>query len=340
VKLADVLPRAGRKLGDVTVGDMLASGSFGLVHKAFDNAGKMLVLKWLNLIFWEVPSVCLHFWKEMDVLRYLARAQADGRLRPGSVPDIKGHGEIYGVPFIIMEYIEGMTLADAIHQQESKNSRSRREWLKLVVSLLLDVCTTLRFCHDHGIIHQDLKPSNLMLTKLREGEGSEWRAVVIDFGLAYAPASVSPFVYQKGRMGTPGFIPPEHARIQPGCDAPISPKSDTFSLCAVLCRCVYGEPVYGRVNETELLRRAEKGILSLPAEHPTDPPGLWEIVERGTRVDPEARYANISELIDALKLFQEALLTYEEAHRQRVSRVIVAVCFPIFFVLGYLLGRY
>lgn len=303
--VGDVLPRPGGSFMHWRVGDMIGHGSFGYVNLLQDSAGKALVLKWVTPLHMASPSVIAHAWVEMSILHYLGLAQREGRLLPGSVPQHEEHGEWCGVTFLVMERIQGETLADVILRQEKENIWSRREWLRFLVDVLLQICRTLEFCHREGIIHQDLKPSNLMLTKRKQDEGSEqWRAVLIDFGLAYAPPVISSISYQKGRMGTPGYIPPELARVPGESDAPISSKSDVFSLCATLCRGAYEKSVYGRGSEEVLLQRAVDGAIVLPEQLSGDPPGLWEIVERGTRVDPEARYANISDLIDALRLLQ------------------------------------
>lgn len=292
--LEDFLPRRGEVFHEFDVGSCLGVGSFGTVHRVYDATGAVWALKYLRPEAYGNSVTVDNFRREMDVLRAFHRAREQGVACPTSLPKYHSHGRtIHGIPFIVMNCVEG----------ESLDTLWRRGELSIlyVVNVLLQICEALAFCHERGIVHCDVKPLNILVTKTPEGEV---RAALIDFGLASAPESItdvktaSPY----GCFGTIGYMPPEQAGLD---GRPASARNDIFSLGATLCRCTYRSSVFPLGTEAVLLAHAQKGNVVLPTRR-SDDPGIWEIIQKATRPNPEDRYASMEEFSNDLRRVRDA----------------------------------
>ncbi|WP_437285717.1 serine/threonine-protein kinase [Sorangium sp. So ce406] len=202
--------------GRFCIEHLAASGGMGAVYRARDlETGQPVAIKLLTA---EGAQHLGRFARE-------AQALAAARV-PGVVRYVAHGATAWGQPYIAMEWLDGETLSD----------RLTRTGLTLeeTVALGLHVATTLGAVHELGLVHRDLKPTNLLLE-----DGALDRVTLIDFGLARTTAD-EPLTAAGLVLGTPGYMAPEQARGELNVDA----RVDVFALGCILYRCLTGRAAF------------------------------------------------------------------------------------------------
>jgi serine/threonine protein kinase len=202
-----------KKIGRYEILGELGHGAMGTVYRAKDPAmDRVVALKTIMSIV--LASEQGGEFRE----RFYREARAAGSLNhPGIVP-VYDVGEHEGLPFLVMEFISGKTLADRVKKGE-------RIPLGRVCEIGQKIAEALGYAHEHGVIHRDIKPANILLTS-REEHGIE-RPKITDFGVAKLAAGQTTMTGQM--VGTPAYMPPEQFT-----GAPIDGRADIFSLGVVL----------------------------------------------------------------------------------------------------------
>ena len=227
------------------------------------------------------------------VTEWLHEARAVSRLSHPNVVPVFEADEVDGQPYLVFEYVEGPTLAQARRGQPAMPARQAAE-------LMLGVLDALAAAHDQGIVHRDLKPSNILL-------GSDGRARVMDFGIA---ARVAPPRRAAGRrngvtdtapvpdgriMGTAGYISPEAARGE----APV-PAMDVFAAGMMLGELLAGAPLMREIDPYRAVERVQHEDLTLPETVKVDAT-LRGIVQRAITRDIASRYDSARSMQTALR---------------------------------------
>jgi serine/threonine-protein kinase len=254
----------------------LGRGTSGVVYKAHDpKLDRLVALKILRpeLVSLDESGVSLK-------QRFHQEAVAAGRLTHPAIIAVHDVGEAEGRPFIIMEYIDGGTLADLLLGGQPLP-------LADAVEIVVQVCAALDYAHRHGVVHRDIKPRNILV-----GPGL---TKVTDFGTARVlDASHT----QTGTMlGTPAYMSPEMVRGQAA-----DPRSDLFSLGVVLYETLTGVNPFNAADLAAVLYR----IVNLDApsvrHHNAElPPALDRVLRRALTKEPEARYATARDFANALR---------------------------------------
>jgi serine/threonine protein kinase len=191
-----------------------------------------------------------------------------------------------GAPFMIMEYLEGQPLTSLIEKQGHLE-------LPQFINIFTQICDGLQFAHERGIVHRDVKPSNIMVTA---GEGGVETAKVLDFGIAKLRAETDQkHLTPTGNvLGSPAYIAPEQCAGEKA-----SPSIDVYALGCVMYEALCGHPpfVHESVIKMLLLQLSEPApALSTVCKEGTVPPALEYIIMRCLEKDPAARYLSASEL--------------------------------------------
>ena len=182
--------------------------------------------------------------------------------------------------YIVFEYVPGRTLAEHLAQQGRCAPHE-------AVALMVDVLEGLQAAHASGIVHGNLKPSNVMVDNQRH-------ARVMDFGTA---APVQAAASAQGVVGTPSYLAPEAA----GGAAP-SPAMDVYSAALVLVELLTGHPLMPRQNAWQALYRSANEFATLPDDlGPGVDGALRAVVQRALARSPGARYATAGDFRDALR---------------------------------------
>jgi serine/threonine protein kinase len=190
--------------------------------------------------------------------------------------------------FIVMQYIEGKTLKQAINNQPLANNT--------LISIALQVADALSSAHDHGIVHRDIKPQNIMITP-------RGQAKVLDFGLAkniYEKDSLTQRLDMMGIIetpGTPAYMSPEQSRRER-----IDRRSDIFSFGTVLYEMATGVKAFTGKDPLEIIKAVCKETTRPVSEiNANILPGFQEVLDRAMAKEADKRYQSMPEMIQDLK---------------------------------------
>lgn len=226
------------------------------------------------------------------VNRFLAEARTAGMLSHSHIVTIYDVGEADGVPYIAMEHLQGRPL-DEILRDEGRLTVER------VLTLGGQVADALAYAHARGVVHRDVKPSNILICD--HGR----TAKLLDFGIARIDARDEQDARrtQAGQvMGTPRYMSPEQAM-----GLPVDARSDLFSLGAVLYEMVTGKPAFpGTGLATLALQIAQEDPASIRRQVRECPRGLCFIIDKLLAKKPGDRFPDATRLADALARERDA----------------------------------
>jgi eukaryotic-like serine/threonine-protein kinase len=284
---------AGTKLGRYEIRSKLGKGGMGEVYLAQDmELDRKVALKILPA---ELAA------NQDRMRRFILEAKAAAALNHPNVAHIYEIGESEGLNFISMEYVEGKTLREKIHYEQTD--------LKKLVKYLQQVAGGLAKAHAVGIVHRDLKPDNIMIA--RDGY-----AKILDFGLAKlieipafgaegetvsdaATVAQEPYSIPGRLMGTVGYMSPEQAQGKTGS---IDYRSDIFSFgCMLFEVATRRRPFEGESNVQSLYRIVYEPAPLIRDLNPSAPLDLQRIVRRCLAKDPDERYQSIQDVALELK---------------------------------------
>ncbi|MFV1967782.1 MAG: WD40 repeat domain-containing serine/threonine protein kinase [Pirellulaceae bacterium] len=268
-------PSSLQRIGRFVVSEVVGRGSFSTVYRAYDTElDRTVAIKVPRGHYFEAPE---------EERRFLREARNAAGLRHPRIVRIHEIARDNNVPYLVCEYIEGQTLAD---------------WLKGAVvrfrdaaNLIANIADALEYAHQHGVIHRDVKTSNILID--RNGE-----SYVSDFGLARRDDADMTVTLEGDILGTPSFMPPEQAV---GDHAAVGAPSDIYSLGVVLYRMLCGEmPFRGsqRMLLHQVLNEQPKPPRSINEKVPRD---LETITLKAMSKEVHKRYQSGRELAEDLR---------------------------------------
>jgi serine/threonine-protein kinase len=215
--------------------------------------------------------------------RFLREIQMAARLTHPHILPLHDSGEVEGLLYYVMPYIEGESLRD--HLQ-----REHRVDLDQALELGREVADALDYAHQHGVVHRDIKPENILI--------ANGHAVVADFGIARAVSSGAELLTEAGSaVGTPMYMSPEQVEGDPDLDG----RSDIYSLGCVLFEALTGVPPFqGRSAQAILVRRLTESPPALRTLNPEIPAAVEAAVARALSREPADRFATAAGLSSAL----------------------------------------
>ena len=214
------------------------------------------------------------------VKKFRSEAQAAAGLMNPNIVNVYDVGEDRGLYYMVMELVEGITLKEYI---QKKGRLSTKE----VISISIQMCTGIEAAHRHHIIHRDIKPQNIIISK-------EGKVKVTDFGIARA---VNSNTISSNAMGSVHYVSPEQARGG-FCDM----KSDIYSAGITIYEMVTGKVPFDGDSTVAVAMKHLQEIITPPSEFAPDmSPALEKIILKCTQKSPDRRYQDISLLIQDLK---------------------------------------
>jgi len=249
----------------------LGSGAFGQVYRAIHpRSGHVVAIKLLD-----------HPLEAAESQRVITEARAAATIRHPNVVSVYDLGITADRrPFIVMEYLEGQTLADTWQGRVPSDD---------VVRIATDVLRGLAAAHRLGIVHRDLKPANVFVVQPH-------RVVIVDFGLAKLLADPrTPTVTIAGTsLGTPRYMSPEQIRGKE-----IDGRTDLYALGVMMYEAIAGEPPFSAASTFQLLEaHIEKPPPGLAADLPRN---LADVIDRALAKSPADRFADADTMRRALR---------------------------------------
>ncbi|MCB9470703.1 MAG: protein kinase [Candidatus Obscuribacterales bacterium] len=270
--------------GKYEVLSIIGGGAMGLVYKARHTLMKRVVaVKVLR------PNMALD---ETTVSRFQKESEALSVLDHPNILKVFDFGlNEQGQPYLVTDYLEGDTLADLLNRDE-------RIDYKRAIELFKQASSALSHAHKNGVIHRDMKPSNIMLVK--DDEGNEM-VKILDFGIAKVSddAESSTQLTKTGEVfGSPLYMSPEQCRGKK-----LDARSDIYSVGCVLYRSLVGAPpIIGQDLIECLYKHVNEDPASFAEAFPGNqiPAALEAVVMKCLMKDPALRYQSMNELRDAL----------------------------------------
>ena len=263
----------GLTLGPYRVLERIGRGGMATVYRAYHpGLDRHVAIKVLPEFFAEDENYRERFQQE---------ARSVARLKHPAILDVFDFGQENGITYLVLELIEGGTLADRVGSPID---------LEEAVRVLGQVAEGLDHAHSHGVLHRDIKPSNILIRK----DGSP---VIGDFGLAKMVGSIRKLTGSGTVMGTPEYMSPEQA-----ADDPVGPASDRYSLAVVAYEMLTGRVPFDADSPSAVLlshlnkpmppTHELKGELSAHVE---------DVLRKALAKPPDDRYATAAEFVAALR---------------------------------------
>jgi Tol biopolymer transport system component len=324
---------AGQKLGPYELGEAIGAGGMGEVYRARDTRlDRTVAVKVLPAHLADSPELRQRFERE---------ARAISSLNHPHICSLYDVGHQDGVSFLVMEFLEGETLA----QRLEKGALPLSDVLKYGVQ----IADALDKAHRQGVVHRDLKPGNIMLTP-------QTGAKLMDFGLAKsaiaaasissltAPAHASSPITTKGMIvGTFQYMSPEQVEGKE-----VDARSDLFAFGAVLYEMMTGRRAFqGKSQLSVASAILEKEPEPISVIQPMTPPSLDRTIRKCLAKDPEDRWQTARDLLLELKWIAEggsqagapAVVVAERKQRERGAWIAAAAfaLLAIVFAVGFVL---
>lgn len=272
-------PNIPETTGKYQIKKVVGQGAMGMVYQGFDpSIERVVAIKVINK-----HKVAGQGWAQQQA-RFKREAQAAGRLQHPNIVTVHEYGEDHGAPFIVMEYVEGASLADLLRQQ-------KRLALNEAVEIMRQLLDALNYSHNKGVVHRDIKPANVFILENRGVKLS-------DFGVAKLEASE---LTMPGMiLGTPVYMSPEQLKGQE-----VDLRSDLFSAGIVFYEMVTGERPFKGDRLLTLINNILNGEYIDPCDlNPQLPETFKRVIIKSLSKNPQDRYQSAKQFEQAI---QEAL---------------------------------
>jgi serine/threonine-protein kinase len=256
------------------LGDTLGYGGMSEVHRGMDTRlGRDVAIKVLRADLARDPQFQLRFRRE---------AQNAAALNHPAIVAVYDTGETQSefgpLPYIVMEYVDGQTLREIV-KTTGPLSQQR------VIEVMADVCAALDFSHRHQIIHRDVKPANIMIT--RQGA-----VKVMDFGIARALGEGQNVTQTAAVIGTAQYLSPEQARGEQ-----VDARSDVYAAGCVLFELLTGEPPFTGDTPVAVAYQHVREDPRRPSDvNPQITPALDAVILKALSKNPVNRYQSAAEM--------------------------------------------
>jgi WD40 repeat protein len=292
---------SGKQLGQYRIISPLGAGGMAAVFKAYQpSMDRHVAVKVLPRTYANEPGFLARFQQEARVIASLEH--------PHIVP-VHDFGEAEGYTYLVMRYVEGGTLADELHRAPLAIERVQR-----IVSQL---ASALDYAHARGIIHRDVKPSNVLIDQ-------QGNCQLTDFGLAKIVENTAQLTVSGAFLGTPKYASPEQGKAEP-----LSGRSDIYSLGVILYEMATGRVPFEAETPLALLFKHVHDPLPLPRNvNPAIPEQLEKIILKALAKDPLDRFATTDEVATALSQIQADLRAASTLDHAAVDALTQPRSFP------------
>ena len=305
------------RIGRFDILDKLGEGAMGTVYRALDPLIERTVA--IKTIPLNLPEEEKRLFED----RFLREAKSAGRLSHPNIVTIYDVGETDDFAYIAMEYLDGPSLREILREHGPLP-------LELALETALQMADALAFAHDHGVVHRDIKPPNVIVL------GKRGTVKLTDFGIAHLMSNTET---RAGMLlGSPRYMSPEQVQGQP-----VDGRSDIFSLGVVLYEMLAGRPPFGGEELHGILFRiVNEPVAPISQTRRNIPVGVDEILARCLAKKPHDRYSNANDLVNDLNklLHPPPIESTEQPVNPPLSRTLKAVAFgmPVLIALVLTIG--
>lgn len=261
--------------GRYEIGEVVGYGGMAEVHRGRDlRLGRDVAVKLLRADLSRDESFLVRFRRE---------AQNSASLNHPNIVAVFDTGEEHGIPYMVMEYVNGRTLKEVLMAEGRFDPVTACE-------VVADTCSALDFSHKHHIIHRDVKPGNVMLSDTNQVK-------VMDFGIARALASGQATMTQTSAViGTAQYLSPEQARGET-----VDARSDVYAVGCVLYELLVGHPPFTGDNPVSVAYQHVREEARPPSElNPNVPATVDAVVMKALAKNPDHRYRSAGEMREDL----------------------------------------
>jgi len=261
---------------------LIGEGGFGQVWLAHSvpavPGGDRVAVKILHLELVRSVDAMTRFQRELDAIERLDHPNVVRGLGHGTLAD--------GRPYLILEYIEGPSLREVLHERGGLPPAE-------MLTILEPLCDALHVAHDAGLVHRDVKASNVILAR----EGGAIRPVLLDFGLVKLIDQIGPgLTSSRSMLGTPAAMAPEQMRGQP-----VDARTDIYALGLLTYHALTGQPAFGGAPGVVQSYLAVHGPRPRPSTKVDIDPAIDEPIARALAPEPAARFPTAHAFAEALR---------------------------------------
>lgn len=259
---------------------LIGEGGFGQVWRARRTEDDLPVaIKVLHLELIRSVDALTRFQRELDAIERLHHTNVVGGLGHGTLDD--------GRPYLVLEYVEGPSLREVLHE---RGALAPPEML----TILEPLCDALSAAHAAGLVHRDVKASNVILARRDDGA---LRPVLLDFGLVKLVDQVGPgLTSSRSMLGTPAAMAPEQMRGQQ-----VDARTDIYALGLLAFHILTGQPAFGGAPGVVQSYLQVHGPRPRPSSKVDIDPAIDEPIARALAPEPDARFADAHAFSEALR---------------------------------------
>ncbi len=255
---------------------LIGEGGFGQVWRGTRD-GALVAIKILHLELIRSHDAIVRFERELEATERLQHRHVVRALDHGTLAD--------GRPFLVLEYVDGPSLRDVIHERGSLPPAE-------MLAILAPLCEALHAAHQLGLVHRDVKASNVILG--HDAAGS--RPVLLDFGLVKLLDQDGPgLTSSRSMLGTPAAMAPEQMKGQP-----VDARTDVYALGLLAYHMLTGAPAFGAPGVVQSYLQIH-GPRPRPSSKVDVDPAIDEPIARALAPDPKQRPATTMELLESLR---------------------------------------
>ena len=270
------MPDSAKKIGKYYALEVVGTGNMAVVYRGYDPFSDQEVAIKVS----HEKLKAMNFPGTLTRKLFFNEAQAAGALIHPNIVRVLDAGEHDGSPYLVMDYVgEGKTLDEFCRGNELLPA-------KRVGEIVYQCARALDYSHYHGVIHRDVKPSNILMTE-------QGRAKITDFGIAQRNTLDETQII--GILGSPSYMSPEQVRQED-----LNPQTDVYSLGIVMYELLTGEPPFRAANVAGLMYRIVNEPVPVPILDYDAPEAIHDILAKALAKDRRDRYHSAGEMAEAL----------------------------------------
>jgi serine/threonine-protein kinase len=287
----------------------LGEGAMGAVYRAMDATGAPCAVKMMHAQAVADPALRTRFERE---------AKALFSLRHPNVLEVRDYGVELGLPYLVMELLEGRTLEEMVVEHTPDPQTG--------LELAKQVLRGLAYAHQQGVLHRDIKSENVFVT----WDGAAYRCILLDFGLVklddskFGPAQK--LTMAGSIMGSPAYMSPEQ-----GTGDVVDARSDVYSMGIVLYELITGEWPFAAESQVEMFRMHlvdKPPPLESKREHLVVLPELEAVLQRALAKKKADRFDDAGKMLAALEALPSPACWLDPTGRSRPSAVTLPTSAP------------